>query len=112
MCHVSTQGVDERMISVHYYYYCCCLKFLYFCFRFPKKRCHSKILEPMPMLGKVDYCPSLSVHMILLPCFVPGTKIVVIVFELCHCHLERAAPGEQGTWRQRETIRKGGVCVF
>ena len=22
MCHVSTQGIDERMINVHYYYKC------------------------------------------------------------------------------------------
>ena len=25
MYHVSTQGVDERMINVHYYYYYCSL---------------------------------------------------------------------------------------
>ena len=32
MYHVSTQGVDERMINVHYYYYNYCLVTLPFAF--------------------------------------------------------------------------------
>ena len=31
MYHVSTQGIDERMINVHYYYYALC-QFLYCAF--------------------------------------------------------------------------------
>ena len=68
--------------------------------------------------------------MILLPCFVPGTKIVVTWFELFHCCLEReksvgssremgvgVGGGVEsmcergGTGGQREIVRKGGVCA-
>ena len=38
MYHVSTQGIDERMINVHYYYYCYSLGsvFVFCCTRIKK----------------------------------------------------------------------------
>ena len=72
MYHVSAQGVDERMINVHYYYYyyyyyyywyyycCCCYYYYYYYYNFQHCRGTRPAAERVYLYSSVD--ETLEVH--------------------------------------------------